>query len=271
SSSPSKPLSPTRVTRRTALATSLSSRSSPRKRPAASTPKVETTETPPTTPKKKQRRSKTEGHAEAESYRHVPDLPDNLAPGLILVFIGANPGIKSGLAGHAFSHPTNHFWRRLCLSGITPTVLQPANDVELPEKYQVGRTDLILRTSRLESDIPENERLEAWRVLEEKIRRLKPEAVCVLSKGTWKMMYQGIYGRQMREQDGWEWGWQEGQRIGAEDGWLGSKVWVMPSTSGRVTVPRKEVQEGMWRELGKWVHERRIARGDVVGGVKEED
>src|SRR5690606_25493712 len=88
----------------------------------------------------------------------------------------------------------------------------------------------------------------------------------------------GMYGRQLREQDGWEWGWQEGQRIGAvdekdsEDGkrWEGSKVWVMPSTSGGVTVPTKVVQDGMWVELGKWVSARRKARGDVVGVAKEE-
>lgn len=133
----------------------------------------------------------------------------------------------------------------------------------------MGRTDLILRTSRLESDIPDAERVEAMRILEDKVRRYRPEAVCVLSKGTWKMMYLAKFGRALKDSEPWEWGWQEGIRIGEDEdaGWEGARVWIMPSTSGRVTLPPKKVQEGMWMKLGEWVGERRRERGDVVPGV----
>lgn len=51
-------------------------------------------------PKKAKSASREERAASAEEYREL-GVPDNLGPDMILLFCGANPGIKSGKAGHA--------------------------------------------------------------------------------------------------------------------------------------------------------------------------
>ena len=45
-------------------------------------------------------------------------LPDYLAPGLDIVFIGLNPSTISVLAGHYFANPRNRFWTAFNQSGL---------------------------------------------------------------------------------------------------------------------------------------------------------
>ncbi len=60
-------------------------------------------------------------------------LRDVLAPGVRVVFVGINPSIASGLAGHHFASSGNPFWRLLHAAGFTPTLLRPEDDAELAE------------------------------------------------------------------------------------------------------------------------------------------
>lgn len=129
----------------------------------------------------------------------------------------------------------------------------------LPEKYTVGRTDLVLRTSRLEDDIPAAEREEANRVLEAKIAQHKPEAVCFVSKGTYATVYKAKH-RSPLNVNKFKWGWQDGEVLGRCERYPGARVYVVPSTSGRVTAPSRPEQDEIWKKLGSWVKERRTAR-----------
>ena len=40
-------------------------------------------------------------------------LPDRVAPGLRLLFVGINPGLVSAAAGRYYANPRNAFWRLL--------------------------------------------------------------------------------------------------------------------------------------------------------------
>ena len=40
----------------------------------------------------------------------LPPLPDYLAPGLKVVFVGFNPGETSARRGHYYAYPGNRFW-----------------------------------------------------------------------------------------------------------------------------------------------------------------
>ena len=45
-------------------------------------------------------------------------LPDLLAPGLDLVFVGINPGERSAELGHYYANPGNGFWPALSASPL---------------------------------------------------------------------------------------------------------------------------------------------------------
>ena len=55
-------------------------------------------------------------------------LPDELRPGLDLVFVGINPGIASATRGHHYAGPGNHFWPLLYEAGFVPERLTVAMD-----------------------------------------------------------------------------------------------------------------------------------------------
>lgn len=102
-------------------------------------------------------------------------------------------------------------------------------------------------------------------IVEEKIREYKPSAVCVVGKGIWDAIYERKnFGRKVGSE--FKFGWQTGVKmgVGEEGEWSGARVFVTPSTSGRVAAYSREFQEVLWKELGKWVMQER-------GELKEEE
>jgi len=100
-------------------------------------------------------------------------------------------------------------------------------------------------------------------VVEDKIRKYRPKATCVVGKGIWDAIYERKhFGRKVGKD--FKFGWQE-DRLGLVKDWEGARCFVTPSTSGRVAAYSREFQEILWRELGMWV---KLERGDIV---KEEE
>lgn len=103
-------------------------------------------------------------------------------------------------------------------------------------------------------------------VLEEKIARCKPEAVCIVGKSIWESIWRVKHGRAIKKEE-FRYGWQnEGEALGKpvgvkEEGregvWNGARVFVATTTSGLATNPTQAEKEKIWRELGVWVEERR--------------
>lgn len=245
--------------------------SSKRKSPSsASTPSSSTSPT-------KRPRNKTAGYAPPSTYAHLPLLPDAIAPNLLILFIGLNPGIQTATCGHAYAHPSNLFWKLLHSSGITPDRLVPASeDRSLPERYALGLTNIVARPSRNGSELSKAEMDAGVAVLEEKIARWRPEVVCVVGKSIWESVFRVRRGRGMRKEE-FRYGWQgEGENMGvveegdevAEDGvegvergpWPGAKVFVATSTSGLAATLRPAEKEAIWAELGTWCQDRRRER-----------
>jgi len=102
-------------------------------------------------------------------------------------------------------------------------------------------------------------------VLEHKIRKWKPMAVCVVGKGIWDVIYERKTGGKVGKD--FEFGWQE-MRMGRDDQWKGAGTFVTPSTSGRVAAYSREYQEVLWKKLGDWVREE---RGDSTDRLKDEE
>lgn len=77
-------------------------------------------------------------------------LPDLLAPGLAVVFVGINPSTVSVEAGHYFWRKTNRFWPAFSRSrlsaaaraGLGVDTLTPSHDTALLD-YGIGFTDVV--------------------------------------------------------------------------------------------------------------------------------
>ncbi|KAI5859104.1 G/U mismatch-specific uracil DNA glycosylase [Tricharina praecox] len=222
--------------------------------------------------KTKKKRPKHAGYAPPSKYRHLSGIPDATAPGMITLFIGTNPGIRTAETGHAYSAPSNHFWRFLHEAGLTPDRrLHPSEDLRLPELYSLGNTNLVSRPTKDQAELSWKEMEASVPVLEEKIRRWKPESVAVIGKGIWERIYKAKTGTRLGKE--FVFGWQDGWRLGEDEGegWEGARVFVAISTSGLVAGYSTARKLEIMKELGDWVRIRREERGETAPrGLPEE-
>ena len=103
-------------------------------------------------------------------------LRDRIRPGVRVLLVGINPGVRSALTGHHFAGYSNRFWKLLSDSGLTPTRLTYQDDVRLPE-WGLGITNLIARPSPGIDALSPAEYIEGWTILDRKLRRYRPKAV----------------------------------------------------------------------------------------------
>ena len=227
-------------------------------------------------PSKKKRPSSS--YAPPSKYAHLTNLlTDSLAPNLICVFIGVNPGIRTATTGHAYSHPSNLFWKLCHSSGCTPRLCKPHEDGDLPHLYALGHTNIVSRPTKDASELSAREMDEGVEVLEEKIGRCRPECVCIVGKGIWESIWRVRRGKKIRKEE-FRYGWQdEAENMGVvgavsdDRSWVGARVFVATTTSGLAAGMRPLEKEAIWRGLGEWVAKRRGERGIPDGGrVKEE-
>ena len=93
-----------------------------------------------------------------------------------ILFVGINPGLRSGEIGHHFAGKGNPFWRLLHTSGLTPIQLRPEEDTRLAE-FGLGLTNLCPRTTRAASELTRDEIADGRKMLARKITKLKPRIV----------------------------------------------------------------------------------------------
>jgi len=200
-------------------------------------------------------------YANPAKYAHLSPLTDTIIPGLLLVFIGVNPGITTAETGHAYAHPSNRFWHLLHICGLTPERrLHPSEDRQLPWTHGYGHTNIVSRPTKDQGELSKEEMVAGTAILEEKCACFRPEAVCIVGKGIWEAVWRWRTGRPMKKEE-FHYGWQdEDQNMGkvkGEDAWQGSKVFVASSTSGQAASMKPEEKERIWRPLGEWIAERR--------------
>src|SRR6188768_1122301 len=106
-------------------------------------------------------------------------LKDRIRPGLHVLFVGINPGVRSAITGHHFAGYSNRFWKLLSDSKLIPTVVTYKDDVRLPE-WGLGITNLIARPSPGIDDLRPSEYVDGWKVLDRKIRRYRPKVVALV-------------------------------------------------------------------------------------------
>ena len=104
-------------------------------------------------------------------------LPDYLAPGLDIVFVGINPGAYSAEVGQYFATPTNRFWPAVNRSGLLATPLSSSTD-HTAVQQGIGFTDVVKRPSNSASKLRAADFRRWAPVLKEKLERSAPMIVC---------------------------------------------------------------------------------------------
>ncbi|KAL8738117.1 MAG: hypothetical protein Q9181_001064 [Wetmoreana brouardii] len=217
-----------------------------------------------TSPVKKVKRTSS-GYAAPSKYAHlVNNLTDSLAPNLICLFVGLNPGIRTATTGHAYNHPSNLFWKLLHKSDCTPRLCRAEEDGDMPKLYNLGLTNIVSRPTKDGGELSKAEMDDGVAVLEAKIASQKPEAVAIVGKSIWESIWRVRHGTNIKK-DQFKYGWQDdSERIGVvtrdEEQWPGARVFVATTTSGLAAGMRPHEKEEIWKKLGEWVARRRAER-----------
>ena len=154
-------------------------------------------------------------------------LPDYLQPGLRLVFVGFNPGMRSAAVGHYYAGPGNLFWPLLYETGLLPEPLTYAEDHRILE-FGIGLTDLVQRPTRSSAELSLAEARAGVPQLQAKLATYAPRVVCFNGKGVYA------------------WYSNRPVALGLQDETIGTAhVFVVPSTSAR---------NGRWQRAEKAVH-----------------
>ncbi|KAI0975256.1 DNA glycosylase [Xylaria arbuscula] len=212
SATPAESASPTRKTAQKRKSTITSSSSSSSKIQDADDSNSNRSSSKTPSPRKKRTRTAS-SYAPPSTYAHLPPLQDVIAPNLLILFIGLNPGVQTARTGHAYAHPSNLFWKLLYSSGLTTVPCRPEEDGTLPARFSLGNTNIVARPSRNGAELSKSEMDAGVAILEEKCRRWRPEAVCVVGKGIWESIFRVWRGRNLAKGE-FEYGWQK-ERMGA--------------------------------------------------------
>lgn len=157
-------------------------------------------------------------------------LPDLLAPGLRIVFVGSQAGGCSSKAGAYYAGRGNQFWPALFEIGLTPRLFRPEDYREALD-LGFGFTDLVKVAGDTERNVkPSGADLAAF---DAKMATFKPRAIAFTSKGAGAFWLKQpaakiAYGLQPASEPG------------------GPAIFVLPSPSGAA---RKNWDLAPWREL----------------------
>jgi len=115
-------------------------------------------------------------------------LSDRIQPGVKILFVGINPGLRSAQVGHHFAGPSNRFWKLLYESHLVTKPLTYGEDWRLPE-WRLGLTNIIGRSSRGIDSLSAQEYRDGIATLTRKIRRYRPRMVAFLGVTIYRMVF----------------------------------------------------------------------------------
>jgi TDG/mug DNA glycosylase family protein len=158
-------------------------------------------------------------------------LKDRIKPGVRVLFVGINPGVRSALTGHHFAGFSNRFWKLLADSGLLPAGINFEQDERLPE-FGFGITNLVARPTPGINDLVPAEYAEGWKALDRKIRRYRPEIVALVGVTLFRAIEPLIAGEVDRKT-------RAAMRsrviaVGLQPATIhGARIFVLPNPSGR--------------------------------------
>jgi TDG/mug DNA glycosylase family protein len=147
----------------------------------------------------------------------LPVLSDRIRPGVHVLLVGINPGVRSAAIGHHFAGHSNRFWKLLHESGLVPEPIGTEDDARLPE-WRLGITNLIRRTTPGIDTLRPEEYAAGVPRLRRKVRRFEPRIVAFVGVS----LYRVIFRKNTRIALGLQ-----------DETFEGARVFVLPNPSGR--------------------------------------
>lgn len=123
-----------------------------------------------------------------DSRRRDRRLRDCIQPGVLVLFVGINPGLRSAQTGHHFAGYSNRFWRLLHESKLVSEPLTYREDRRLPE-WRLGLTNIIGRCTTGIGVLDPDEYRQGVASLKRKIRRYQPHIVAFLGVTIFRMLF----------------------------------------------------------------------------------
>jgi double-stranded uracil-DNA glycosylase len=148
----------------------------------------------------------------------LPPLRDRIKPGVRVLFVGINPGIRSSLTGHHFAGFSNRFWVLLFESGLVPERVTYTDDDRLP-KFGFGITNIVPRPTPGIDTIEPAEYVAGRLRLQRKVLRYRPPIVAMVGVTVFRAMFPERKGAVALG--------PQPERIGD------TEVFVLPNPSGR--------------------------------------
>jgi TDG/mug DNA glycosylase family protein len=148
----------------------------------------------------------------------LPPLRDRIRPGVRILFVGINPGVRSALTGHHFAGFSNRFWKLLHESGLVPERISYEDDDRLPE-WGYGITNIVPRPTPGIDTLERHEYVAGRLKLRRKILRYRPAVVALIGVTVFRAMFPERKGSVSLG--------LQAERIGS------SELFVLPNPSGR--------------------------------------
>ena len=123
-----------------------------------------------------------------DSQRRYRRLRDCVQPGVLVLFVGINPGLRSAQTGHHFAGHSNRFWKLLHESELVSEPLTFREDRHLPE-WQLGLTNIIGRCTAGIDVLDPVEYRRGVASLKRKIRLYRPPIVALLGVTIFRMLF----------------------------------------------------------------------------------
>jgi TDG/mug DNA glycosylase family protein len=123
-----------------------------------------------------------------DSRRRYQRLRDCIQPGVLVLFVGINPGLRSAQTGHHFAGHSNRFWTLLHESKLVSEPLTYREDRRLPE-WRLGLTNIIGRCTTGIDVLDPVEYRQGVASLKRKIRRYQPHIVALLGVTIFRKLF----------------------------------------------------------------------------------
>ncbi len=165
-------------------------------------------------------------------------LPDLIAEGVRLLFVGINPGLRSvAVQGH-FAPRGNRFYPALLRAGITDHLIDASAGLTARDRdYLLGRgvgiTSLVARATAGADELGPAELAEGAGALAGTVRRFRPRVVAILGVTAYRTAFgypRAVPGRQPEDLDG-------------------AQLWVVPNPSGRNAHAPLDTLAAAYREV----------------------
>ena len=115
-------------------------------------------------------------------------LSDRIEPGVRILFVGINPGLRSAATGHHFAGYSNRFWKLLFESKLVPELLTYQDDWRLPD-WGLGLTNIIERPSAGADVLKPREYIAGRKRLIATVKHYRPHTIALLGVTIYRTLF----------------------------------------------------------------------------------